>query len=1415
MSTTNSPPVPVARVLLVMNSPALCETVSQALRPYDIQCTASYAEVESLREQPWDLAICHYVPLKTAEFIETVQGIHPQMPVIVLAEQITIRETAALMRFGARDVLEFTELERLSELVQIELSAPSRESTSYARFEDTDSPEQQMREILDAMHDAVLSMSLPDRRIIYVSASFERVFGYPVQEFLNDPNFYKRVIHPDDYESAMKARASGNDGGFVELDHRIILPDGQVRWLHRRAWVIFDAQGHPVQVIDTARDITARKRTEEELRAANHKQRAILNTIPDLMFHIRADGTILDYHYHASFSKMMLPPELFIGKNAYELFNFPQVPTDILQQALEKVQQALELRQPTVFEYTMPDQRHYEARIMPIEESDEIIIMSRNITDRKQREAELRASEEKYRSLLESSDSVVAMFDENGTVLYANEVAARPFGLTPEQMVDKTYHELFPPEVAETQLANMRSVIKSGQGMVREASSIVAGEERWYRTSIQPVRSSAGIVTAVLVNATDITERKRAEKALKVSEEQLHLFIEHAPVALAMFDHEMRYLAASQRWIADYRLPQTGIIGQSHYEVFPNEIPARWRDAHQRGLRGEVQVVEEDEFRRLDGSVQWLRWALHPWYSDDGAVGGIIIFAEDITERKQREVELRESNDWRRLTLEASGLGAWRHDLRTQQIYLDERARSHYGIDVESVPMRLVFERIHREDVARVTAESAAALLPNASEHSVIEYRTVHPDGAIHWLVVRMLVYFEQVNGTPQAVMIFGTTQDITERKQAEEALRRSEAYLRSLVNSEAAFNIRVDMQGKISYCNDRYRHQFAWAAPSVIGMLSLEVVHPADILKVHAAVKECLVDPNRPVRLEIRKRTESGDYMWTLWEFSAVLASDGSVMEIHCVGFDITKQKEAEAALQEANRLLEQRIQARTAELQEERNLLRTVIDAIPDYIYVKDRQHRMKLNNAAHIQSVGAGNGAEMIGKTDLELYPQALAAKFHADEDRLFESERAIVNLEEHAVRADQSDAWFLTTKVPLRNVQGEIVGLVGITRDITDIRVATEALRISEERYSATVASMSEGIVVQNVDGSIQLCNAAAERILGLTKLQMIGRTSIDPRWLAVHEDGSPFPGETHPAMVTLRTGEPQSNVIMGIHKPDGSLTWILINAQPLIDPVTGQRYAVVTTFADITAAKLAEAALKEALTQEKELGELKSRFVSMASHEFRTPLASILAASETLTSYWERLDKAKIDDRLSRIRQQVGHMTEIIEDTLQLTRLQTGRAKYEPASGDLDALCTDVITEFADLPEHDGRIIYECAQYPVPAIYDDRLMRQAITNLLQNALKYSASDETVRVTLEHVDGQITLRVIDQGIGIPPEDLKRLFEPFHRAANVTAISGTGLGLSITKQAIELHGGAISVESQLGIGTTFTVLLPGQPE
>jgi PAS domain S-box-containing protein len=159
-------------------------------------------------------------------------------------------------------------------------------------------------------------------------------------------------------------------------------------------------------------------------------------------------------------------------------------------------------------------------------------------------------------------------------------------------------------------------------------------------------------------------------------------------------------------------------------------------------------------------------------------------------------------------------------------------------------------------------------------------------------------------------------------------------------------------------------------------------------------------------------------------------------------------------------------------------------------------------------------------------------------------------------------------------PLVDAGDSAIGVLVVDRGVAaDVRSEVEA------RYESVVAAMQEGVVVQGLDGAIQSCNPAAERILGLSAAEMSGRTSVDPRWRAVHEDGTPWPGDSHPSMVVLRTGEPQSGVLLGVHKPDGALVWLSINSQPIRRDPEGPHHAVVSTFVDVTEQRLAQERVK--------------------------------------------------------------------------------------------------------------------------------------------------------------------------------------------------------------------------------------------
>jgi PAS domain S-box-containing protein len=258
----------------------------------------------------------------------------------------------------------------------------------------------------------------------------------------------------------------------------------------------------------------------------------------------------------------------------------------------------------------------------------------------------------------------------------------------------------------------------------------------------------------------------------------------------------------------------------------------------------------------------------------------------------------------------------------------------------------------------------------------------------------------------------------------------------------------------------------------------------------------------------------------------------------------------------------------------------MHTLMDNLPDAIYFKDAAGRFLRVNKAVMDLLGLDNSVQVVGKTHYDFFTEEAALRTAADDQEIMRTGQPLVGADEQVSWPDGREGWLSTTKMPLRDRDGTVIGVFGLSRDITQRKQTELALRQSEERYRSVIAAMQDGIVLLDADGSIRACNASAERILGLSADQMMGRTPLDSRWGAIREDGSPFPDELRPPVVTLRTGQPCANVIMGVHRPDGTLTWLSVNSQPLFHSDGTTLAGVVACFADVTDHKRTEETLRQ-------------------------------------------------------------------------------------------------------------------------------------------------------------------------------------------------------------------------------------------
>lgn len=485
--------------------------------------------------------------------------------------------------------------------------------------------------------------------------------------------------------------------------------------------------------------------------------------------------------------------------------------------------------------------------------------------------------------------------------------------------------------------------------------------------------------------------------------------------------------------------------------------------------------------------------------------------------------------------------------------------------------------------------------------------------------------------------------------------------------------------------------------------------------------------------------------------------------------------------------------------------DLLHTFIDAMPDALYIKDRQHRFILRNQHPGHSLHQMDPQVAIGKTDFEFYPPALAEAFHAQEEMIFATGQPLLRHEMPIQREDGNLLWLAITKVPLRDQKGEIIGLAGFSYDITQRKQSEEALRASEARYRLLADNITD--IVCRLDPSL-VCvymSPSCTNILGYAPAEMIGQAGL----AFVHPVDVPL--AQHALVQAQAQSEEIAAIRLRLRHKQGHYVWLELSGRAVVALENSEVIEFVISARDVNAQKQAEDALQHALQKAQEANEIKSRFLSMASHEFRTPLTSILLMAETLRVYRHKLTAEQIEQRLGTICKQVEHLKTIIEDVLELTCIQARRVDFHPAAIDPDEFCRMVIDELQPQGEALPHLLYQCDDTIPTIMLDKRLMRQVITNLVTNAVKYSPGCASVVVRLSYTEATLVLQVTDCGIGIPAADLPHLFQPFYRASNVGPITGTGLGLVILKEAVELHGGTVEVTSATDKGTTFTVSIP----
>jgi len=609
-----------------------------------------------------------------------------------------------------------------------------------------------------------------------------------------------------------------------------------------------------------------------------------------------------------------------------------------------------------------------------------------------------------------------------------------------------------------------------------------------------------------------------------------------------------------------------------------------------------------------------------------------------------------------------------------------------------------------------------------------------------------------------------------------------------------------VDVIGHINakrtlvYASPSVRRMFGWEPNDLVGRSAFKNVHLDDVRPVLRQVEKAIAKKSPSIRQEFRYRCKDGDYRWVesetrlLYDRAGLFAS--AVFGIR----DISGRRNAEDAFVR------------------ERNLLRTVIDHLPAAIYVKDLQYRKTLVNRMDCETMGLSGETDGLGKTDEEVYPPTLAEAFHHDDREVMEHGKTILEKEEPFPERDGKTRTLLTSKLPLRDTDGKIIGLVGVGMNITERKQAETALRESEEKYRRLVEFFPDSIFIHR-NGRIVFVNRTAVRTFRASSPEdLIGKSVarfIHPKYQGLERE----------RIARLAEANMQLPIIEEKFKRlDGSLLDAEVTAIPFV--LDGEM-AVMGVARDITERKVAEdevrrlnaeleRRVKERTAQLEAANKELEAFAYSVSHDLRAPLRSIEGFGQALQEdYASMLDDQGLD-HLQRIRAASKRMGHLIDDLLNLSRLTRG--EIHPQNLDLSAIARSILEELRRV-EPDRTV--ECVlPEKLPVRGDERLMQAVLENLLGNAWKFTSRRKQARIELGTAsvpDGENVLFIRDNGAGFSMEHSDKLFHAFQRLHTVQEFPGDGIGLATVQRIIHRHGGRVWAEGEVEKGATFFFTLP----
>ena len=875
----------------------------------------------------------------------------------------------------------------------------------------------------------------------------------------------------------------------------------------------------------------------------------------------------------------------------------------------------------------------------------------------------------------------------------------------------------------------------------------------------------------------DIDSIRRSRLNLELSQQRLKSIVDAIPDPVFISTQEGgKIIFANEVLFKAYEMSPSDFLGKKVIQFYQNFEGRRSYVEH---LKKEGQVQNHELLlKNKSGESFWVSASTMPL--DFQNQDCFITILQDVTVRKNLEREIQESNERYQLAVEGTNDVIWEYDFKSKQSYVSPQFWSGMELEPEVNPLNdeLIAKYLLEEEREGFLKDLTEAFDGQVGDMT-LEVRFVAKGGRIIWALFKARILYDK-KGKPQRGV--GSFSNITSLKVAQSKLKESEEKYRMISQNSSDCICLHTIDGRFEFVSPSSTEVLGYSPEELKDLSLTNFIHEDYQELLRARIVEVVKGNERTASVVYEAYGKDNEHKWLETIVGAIFDNEtGRAVYLQTSTRNVTDRIEAQTKLRES--------QERYKLITENSNDIVSLMDPEGNYLFL-----------SPSIKDTMGYSPEEMLGRNTTEF--------IHADDVEM------VVSIIAEAVKNKTKEAgavfrfkhksgewrWLKVTGGVILDDDENPIYIRSNKTDITDRKLTEEKLKEQEEQYKLVSENSGDVIALHDLYGRLTFVSPSCYRMVGLTVEETMGTTE--------------FVGMIHPEDIEKITGafidtikNTRKDTISSIRlkKKSGEYLWVGVSLSAVLDEDGRTKY-VQTSTRDISE-------IMKVIDKERQLNKLKSSFISMASHEFRTPLTTIQSSNELISMYLDS-SAVPVDTKLSkhvlRIRTELERLNSLLKDVFTLGRLDVGKARLNKDITSLTGIAKQVVLENS-VPFKDRSITIKTEGTERQVKLDSQLISHVLSNLINNALKYSQGGEDPEVIILYEAGHVEIKVRDFGIGIPKKDQGGLFESFSRASNVGDIEGTGLGLVIVKQFVEMHGGTISYESKVNKGTTFKIVIP----